>query len=93
MSGARDETNQTARRASPLGFEMNVTRKNADAPDPPAPDPKAAKAIGQALEAHYADLVQAPLPDKFVDLLARLEGGAQSGAEPSEQPGRRNAVR
>ena len=31
------------------------------------------QAIGRALEAHYADLVQAPLPDKFMELLARLE--------------------
>jgi hypothetical protein len=38
------------------------------------PDPKALEAIGRALEAHYASLIQAPLPDKFVELLARLEG-------------------
>ena len=69
---------------------MNVTRKNADAPDPPAPDPKAVKAIGQALKAHYADLVQAPLPDKFVES-ARPARGAERAAEP--KPGRRNAVR
>jgi hypothetical protein len=31
------------------------------------------QAIGRALEAHYADLVHAPLPDKFLQLLARLE--------------------
>jgi hypothetical protein len=33
----------------------------------------AVQAIGRALEAHYADLVHAPLPDKFLQLLARLE--------------------
>ena len=33
----------------------------------------AAQAIGRALEAHYAGLIKAPLPDKFVELLARLE--------------------
>lgn len=55
---------------------MNGTRKNANAaPDFAAPDPKALEAIGRALEAHYADLVQAPLPEKFVELLARLEAG------------------
>jgi Anti-sigma factor NepR len=43
--------------------------------DNAAPDPKALEAIGRALEAHYASLIQAPLPDKFVELLARLEGG------------------
>jgi hypothetical protein len=34
---------------------------------------EAAQAIGRALEAHYASLIKAPLPDKFVELLARLE--------------------
>ena len=53
---------------------MNGTRKNANAtPDVAAPDRKALEAIGRALKAHYADLVQAPLPEKFVELLARLE--------------------
>lgn len=55
---------------------MNEPRTNANpAPDVAAPDPKALEAIGRALEAHYADLVQAPLPEKFVELLARLEVG------------------
>jgi hypothetical protein len=43
------------------------------APDVASPDPKAAEAIGRALKAHYADLVDAPLPDKFLELLARFE--------------------
>jgi hypothetical protein len=67
---------------------MNATRTNkAEAEDAAAPDPKALEAIGRALEAHYASLVQAPLPDKFVDLLARLEGGPVS-----KTPGRRDAL-
>jgi Anti-sigma factor NepR len=66
---------------------MNVTRTNkteAPAPDRAAPDPKAVEAIGRALEAHYSALVQAPLPDKFVELLTRLEVGA-----PVSEPQRR----
>ncbi|HEY1453448.1 MAG TPA: NepR family anti-sigma factor [Roseiarcus sp.] len=43
------------------------------APGVAAPDPKAVEAIGRALKAHYADLVHAPLPEKFVQLLARFE--------------------
>ena len=45
----------------------------------PAPDSRdeagseAAQAIGRALEAHYASLIKAPLPPKFMELLARLE--------------------
>ncbi|MGH6797610.1 MAG: NepR family anti-sigma factor [Roseiarcus sp.] len=49
--------------------------KAVEASDGAAPDPKALEAIGRALEAHYADLVQAPLPEKFAELLARLEVG------------------
>ena len=29
--------------------------------------------IGKALKAHYDDLVEAPVPSKFLDLLAQLE--------------------
>ena len=53
---------------------MTVTRTSkTKAPDVAAPDPKAVEAIGRALKAHYADLVHAPLPEKFVELLARFE--------------------
>ena len=48
--------------------------KPGPAPDLPAETgTEAVQAIGRALEAHYADLVQAPLPAKFLQLLARLE--------------------
>ncbi len=43
-------------------------------------DPKVLEAIGRALKAHYDDFVQAPLPEKFLELLARLEA-----AEPREK--------
>jgi Anti-sigma factor NepR len=36
-------------------------------------DQKVLETIGRALKAHYDDLVQAPLPQKFLDLLAELE--------------------
>lgn len=55
-------------------------------PDP-APDSQdgagseAAQAIGRALEAHYASLIKAPLPDKFLKLLARLEQDQVSPAQ------------
>jgi Anti-sigma factor NepR len=63
---------------------MNVTRTNKTPAPDAAPDPKAVAAIGRALEAHYSALVQAPLPDKFVELLARLEVGS-----PVSEPQRR----
>jgi hypothetical protein len=55
-------------------FDMNSTRAGkVETLDTAASDPKAVEAIGRALEAHYSSLIQAPLPDKFVELLARLE--------------------
>ena len=48
---------------------------------------EAAQAIGRALEAHYANLIKAPLPDKFVELLARLE---QDQVSPTQ--GERDAL-
>ena len=49
---------------------------------------EAVQAIGRALEAHYADLVQAPLPDKFLQLLARLE----DDKSVSKAQGKRDAL-
>jgi hypothetical protein len=60
---------------------MTVTRTN-KAVSEGSPDPKAAVAIGRALKAHYADLVQAPLPEKFVELLARFEVADRATDEP-----------
>jgi len=53
---------------------MTVSRTSRiKTPSVAAPDPKAVEAIGRALKAHYDDLVHAPLPEKFVELLARFE--------------------
>ncbi len=55
-------------------------------------DPKVLETIGRALKAHYDDLVQAPLPDKLLDLLARLEKEEQqeklenAEKKPEENP-------
>ena len=69
---------------------MNVTRTNKTQPpgDTPPPDAKAVEAIGRALAAHYASLIQAPLSDKLADLLAQLEVGDQV----PDTPGRRDAL-
>jgi Anti-sigma factor NepR len=50
----------------------------------PRSSSKIQEAIGRSLKAHYADLIHAPIPDKFFELLARLEAEegrfrAQSG--------------
>jgi hypothetical protein len=73
---------------------MNAARvtkfeKPGPAPDLPAEaGTEAVQAIGRALEAHYADLVQAPLPDKFLQLLTRLDDD-KSG---SKAQGKRDAL-
>lgn len=36
---------------------------------------KVQDAIGRALEAHYVELVREPIPDRLLDLLAKLEAG------------------
>lgn len=50
-------------------------------------DSKSMEAIGKALRAHYDDLVKAPLPDRFNELISRL--GAEDVAAPE---GGANAV-
>jgi hypothetical protein len=41
-------------------------------------DPKIQEALGRALKAHYEDLVNAPIPDRFLVLLAELEAKERS---------------
>lgn len=40
-------------------------------------DPKIQEALGRSLKAHYDDLVKAPIPDRFLVLLAELEAKEQ----------------
>lgn len=62
---------------------MNVM--NADPPeavgvgpeDETVLDPKVQESIGRSLRAHYDDLVNAPIPDRFLVLLAQLEATEQ----------------
>jgi hypothetical protein len=60
-------------------LDMNAARvtkfqKPTSPPDPPdQASNEAVQAIGRALGAHYSDLVRAPLPDKLLQLLAKLD--------------------
>jgi len=36
-------------------------------------DPRVQESIGRSLKAHYDDLINAPVPDRFLALLAQLE--------------------
>jgi hypothetical protein len=42
-------------------------------------DAKAMEAIGRALKAHYDDLVKAPLPDRFQELITSLDVAGETG--------------
>jgi hypothetical protein len=44
-----------------------------DGESPAALDPSVVNAIGKALLAHYRDLTDAPLPDRFLVMLSELE--------------------
>lgn len=41
-------------------------------------DPRIQEAIGRSLKAHYDDLVQEPIPDRLLVLLAELEAKERS---------------
>lgn len=43
-------------------------------------DPKVQESIGRSLKAHYDDIINAPVPDKFLVLLAQLEATEQRAA-------------
>ncbi|WP_420101870.1 NepR family anti-sigma factor [Bosea sp. (in: a-proteobacteria)] len=50
-------------------------------------DPKVQESIGRSLKAHYDDIINAPVPDKFLVLLAQLEATEQraSGVSSDER--------
>jgi Anti-sigma factor NepR len=52
-------------------------------PPDPGLDAKAIEAIGRALKAHYDDLVKAPLPDRFHELIAKLDAADETAPEGS----------
>jgi hypothetical protein len=43
-------------------------------------DARSQEAIGKSLKAHYDDLVRAPIPERFMELLDRLEAKEQAPA-------------
>jgi hypothetical protein len=45
------------------------------------PDPRIGAALGKALQAHFDDLLQAPIPDRFLMLLAELEARERSNGD------------
>lgn len=48
-------------------------------------NPKAQESIGRSLKAHYDDIVNSPVPDKFLVLLAQLEASEQRKKATSDE--------
>lgn len=44
-------------------------------------DARSQEAIGRSLKAHYEELVRAPVPGKFLEMLDRLEVAEQSKSQ------------
>jgi hypothetical protein len=69
------------------------TRGDRSGPDPTTPEPGAKKPegvqrglpehLGRHLRAAYSELVNEPVPDKFLELLKRLESGGEQGGARS----------
>lgn len=47
----------------------------------PALDPQIHEFVARSLQAHYESIVQAPVPDRFLMLLAQLEDQERKAAE------------
>lgn len=58
---------------SDVGAAMTGSDENRDDDFELVLDPKVQESIGRSLKAHYDDIVSAPVPDKFLVLLAQLE--------------------
>ncbi|WP_245973694.1 NepR family anti-sigma factor [Bosea caraganae] len=57
--------------------DLGMTEPDRGDEQEPVLDPKVQESIGRSLKAHYDDLVSAPIPDKFLVLLAQLEAQEQ----------------
>jgi hypothetical protein len=62
---------------SDVDLEMTEPDRGDELGLEPILDPKVQESIGRSLKAHYDDLVNAPIPDKFLVLLAQLEAQEQ----------------
>jgi hypothetical protein len=52
------------------------------------PNPQIQEFVARSLQAHYESIVQAPVPDRFLVLLAQLEAQEKKAAE-AENDGQR----
>jgi hypothetical protein len=67
-AGSADSTRAKPRAVDGLGDGLGL-------------DARSLEAIGRSLKAHYEDIVRAPVPGKFLEMLDRLEATEQSKPE------------
>lgn len=60
-----------------VDLEMTEPSRGNEQDLEPILDPRVQESIGRSLKAHYDDLINAPIPDKFLVLLAQLEAQEQ----------------
>lgn len=65
---------------SGMNVEMSEPSRGDETEFEAVMDPKVQESIGRSLKAHYDDLINAPVPDKFLVLLAQLEAKEQRSA-------------
>jgi hypothetical protein len=58
--------------------KQRADQREEEADVPPILDEMLQKKLGEAIQAHYDDIVKAPVPDRFLALLAELEAKEQS---------------
>ena len=59
-------------------------RTNGATDEEPELDPRIQDILGRSLKAHYDDIVAAPMPDRFLVLLAQLEAKEKALSEKSD---------
>jgi hypothetical protein len=77
VSTNNHNTNTVLEEPGPLDDILNV---NGDPGPEPALPPHVATFLGEQLQAFYAQLMSEPVPERFVELLAQLDG-KESGCD------------
>jgi hypothetical protein len=66
--------------SDPRGPRLTSTRLTSDQPSDPKALPSMEDAVGERLRAVYGEILRDPIPQRFVELLQRLDGGTEDHA-------------
>jgi hypothetical protein len=64
----------------PRGRRLTSTRPTSDQPSDPKALPSMEDAVSERLRAVYGEILRDPIPQRFVELLQRLNGGTEDRA-------------